>query len=943
MRPRFYLLKNELFSAHITGEAPTESERKNFKSPKLKLGMPERNMWPQVGVVIQSVLKAANCKNLCFSHVADRKASEGDTGSTYLFNGGGIYRDPPPANGATNQNSKFHAKIKGRGNDPSLTTRSCFWLEVPVEVKSDEGEALFSFKTKSTDVSSPCGERLEATQSQQTEVFDAGERDDEDGGEFEDTEDTEDSSEDGIEDSEGDEDSEGEAFDSDDGDLWPSAESTHSTHDLALRFLKKRYPPFVNISNDGMKALDQFVEHQLNVFKCQHRTFCYTVYICFDMARLLYVDRAGAFVSEPFSWVEPTSLLHEFIWKLAKLASNDRHGDMGHDTTAKVISLGERRRFVREAKNPALAAHIRAGLKKAAAEDCPLYELTVEDVPPSPDEWFPDEPFPEHPGPSRSPTNSETRSASSAGDPTASSPTSSTHRFIVGRPHFSSGALAGRCTKGFMAFDVTDPKKWVPCFLKDSWRPYVPGHTRPEHLVYVRLRRMNVVKEDGIATLICGGDVGGRHAQCTRVQDDLPPENRPVPRVHYRLVLEDIGLPLSEFRNFGELSGIFADALKAHNTVWKDAKILHHDVSVGNIMIRVDGEKRTGFLIDWDLSRLESELGKGPVEPDRTGTWQFRSALSLLYPRKPYRRSDDVESFIHAFVYLILRYHVTNTSSVRRVVENYFEQASLIGGIKVGGDQKFQLLQSGRAPFLVKSNPPLQNLLQLLFDRCYTAYSNISETQMGYFYGPIENAEPEEDELMLGRPDSADVIKEVSESFDERGDRLLEQRYRMRLTARQSAPKDADLYTPGKFLTSPGTLINLFANHARQHSAADDKAPDQFIARRYQNPYDGPAPQANRGIAIVTLSTSSSAAPEDDIGSAPASVTMPAAGPSRRALSQSSLSHCKPPAKRERPARALEEPPPDEVGEPSSPERLKKRRKVPVKSRKGEEVRGNAN
>ena len=35
------------------------------------------------------------------------------------------------------------------------------------------------------------------------------------------------------------------------------------------------------------------------------------------------------------------------------------------------------------------------------------------------------------------------------------------------------------------------------------------------------------------------------------------------------------------------------------------------------IRIQPDGT-REGFLIDWDLSRIECELGIGPVEPDRT-------------------------------------------------------------------------------------------------------------------------------------------------------------------------------------------------------------------------------------------------------------------------------------------------------------------------------------
>ncbi len=54
----------------------------------------------------------------------------------------------------------------------------------------------------------------------------------------------------------------------------------------------------------------------------------------------------------------------------------------------------------------------------------------------------------------------------------------------------------------------------------------------------------------------------------------------------------------------------------AHFFAWADAKVLHRDISAGNIMI--DPTTRGGFLIDWDLSRLECELEVGPVEPVRS-------------------------------------------------------------------------------------------------------------------------------------------------------------------------------------------------------------------------------------------------------------------------------------------------------------------------------------
>ena len=48
MGARFHLLDNEIFSAHIPGNSPTAADRKKFKSPKLKKGMRERDIYPQL-------------------------------------------------------------------------------------------------------------------------------------------------------------------------------------------------------------------------------------------------------------------------------------------------------------------------------------------------------------------------------------------------------------------------------------------------------------------------------------------------------------------------------------------------------------------------------------------------------------------------------------------------------------------------------------------------------------------------------------------------------------------------------------------------------------------------------------------------------------------------------------------------------------------------------
>lgn len=48
----------------------------------------------------------------------------------------------------------------------------------------------------------------------------------------------------------------------------------------------------------------------------------------------------------------------------------------------------------------------------------------------------------------------------------------------------------------------------------------------------------------------------------------------------------------------------------AHFHAWEKARILHRDISVGNILIDIYSDERfpNGYLSDWDLSKKESQL-----------------------------------------------------------------------------------------------------------------------------------------------------------------------------------------------------------------------------------------------------------------------------------------------------------------------------------------------
>lgn len=329
------------------------------------------------------------------------------------------------------------------------------------------------------------------------------------------------------------------------------AGTTHDEDDppdsIAAGFMT--VPQFIWNSKEGNGGLAQLAEYMYDTFTHQHRNFCYAIYILRKQCRLLYFDRTGAYVSTPFDWTFTTSPLHTFLWKLT------RKGDpanMGYDTTATLASTDERRRFTAMATHGSVHPDVQQYVQRALADSATLYKLRIRPCPPSKDERFPDEPYPEP-----SPGGSE-------GDHDGAKAQEQEQEFIVGRPHFAAESLVGRCTRGYIALKL-DPnveENDTLCFLKDCWRPYVPGRTRPEHLVYQRLHRHGV---GFIATLICGGDVGGPAAQKTKVQAALFTDNptmQPVPRVHYRICTKEIGIPLMDFRNFRELSFIFVEALK---------------------------------------------------------------------------------------------------------------------------------------------------------------------------------------------------------------------------------------------------------------------------------------------------------------------------------------------------------------------------------------------
>ncbi|PIL24557.1 hypothetical protein GSI_12441 [Ganoderma sinense ZZ0214-1] len=847
MAPRFHLLSAELFLDWVPGNGPSDADREKFKGAKLSESMSEHAMYPELAAVVQSVLDAAGCDVLRFLDTANHKAKDGSSGRRDTFNDGGIYVNSPLAREATEFTSEHRARstmIADQLKNRLLGLRSWNWLNILFELKKSEDLAAFYFKTKPRGYKDSKGASAQASAPPPDPAPAAPS---EPGGH-----------------------QGAPATDTPAQD--PSAGAPREDKSgLKPETTTRTVPPFVRLAKEGEAALAQFIEYMHNVRKCQHRIFSYAVYICYDMAHLFYFDHSGAYISEPFSWVMPDTLLHQFVWKIAKLANAGRFADLGRDPTAELVSGDLKDKFLALKDHKNLPQHVREGFKKATADNCPIYQLEVVPGEPTKDEWFPDEPFPppkESCSPSAGQPPSDPSSSTSVSCPSPSSdplptppPTTSApsaRKFLVGRPHFASDALIGRCTTGYYAYDVTDDdeKNWHVCFLKDSWRPVVPGRTRPEHLLYERFRRHGITPAHGIGTLICGSDVGGHWAQKTRVQKHLPSGNRPALRVHYRIVIDEIGVRLEDFRNFSELSAMFSDAMKVHYQVWSSAKVLHRDISVGNIMIRIQPDgTREGFLIDWDLSRIECELGIGPVEPDRTGTWQFRSALSLRYPWKPYRVSDDIESFIHAFIYLVLRYHAIDVASLRELVMTFFEGASLFQGIKIGGDRKLSFFGSVTLPFSIPTNPNLEGLLKNIIVRCTASYNRINRAEMAlrYGFGPEDTpAALAATPLLTDNKLNLDRNKDLVVPCDD-GDDEAFITANIGSTLRADPRHDTEPYVMTGFLSMHGRLLGLFTDYTIANLGRNDKDVDQFLARRHQDVNQGPTNPGNRRVGSMSV------------------------------------------------------------------------------------------
>lgn len=118
------------------------------------------------------------------------------------------------------------------------------------------------------------------------------------------------------------------------------------------------------------------------------------------------------------------------------------------------------------------------------------------------------------------------------------------------------------------------------------------------------------------------------------------------------MVVYPLGRPISRFHTVEEFLRGFRDAIAGYRSLHLDGKILHRDISPGNIMLaenKKEGEP-WGFLIDLDLS---IEIAAGPARPGEImGTKAFMAIDVMKRRQHTYRQ--DLESFLYVFLWIAI-------------------------------------------------------------------------------------------------------------------------------------------------------------------------------------------------------------------------------------------------------------------------------------------------
>ncbi len=398
--------------------------------------------------------------------------------------------------------------------------------------------------------------------------------------------------------------------------------------ELEKRRLEKDSTPvcFEKDTGSARRIRGQLALYAREMFNHQQRTHLFQLLVAGDIARIIYFDHAGAIVSERIDYIQDGSTLGEFFWRINHMTDKAR----GLDMTSVIASQSDKDMFTSVVKelvanmnNPNHPQRSIPSAEITLDAHYPIYKMTVH------------EGVPRQAGAEQGEETIQTKSSQVA-----------TMELIVQRPIFDAPSPLGRATRGYIAVpvtannatsdeqesdsthDVSDIKSPEPLFLKDTWR-VDHAMLKAENEVYRLLEKYGVER---IPRLVCGGDVRDADGQvqrtisaewAMRVQQDLGITFAELRlHLHHRLV-QRLAYPIESAEKSEEMVRAFYDVLGGKwsisvvlggrfsrvllpLSVIEEAyekmptKVLHRDLSVGNVMLGEDEDEKVGLLADWD-------------------------------------------------------------------------------------------------------------------------------------------------------------------------------------------------------------------------------------------------------------------------------------------------------------------------------------------------------
>ena len=264
------------------------------------------------------------------------------------------------------------------------------------------------------------------------------------------------------------------------------------------------------------------------VFKLQKRLFHYSVVFFGHYARIVRFDRSGIVATEKIDYTTADGgiRLTQFFVRYGKFQSIDR----GHDPSATRVDdelARDMRKYGQAAEEQRPDDYVPPLFNKTLDKQWSWWKLEVYDE-----------------------------------------VTDSRHSFAVGKPHFCAGGVVGRGTFGYIAVpldannkptalhirkDGEKSKDVYFVYLKDTWRIDHPS-LKKEGAVLLALNQKEV---QYVPTLLFHGDLSHdtlSYNNWNIYHPEEEPQDCPLKvHQHYRLVVVEVGKPLSEFRNGREL------------------------------------------------------------------------------------------------------------------------------------------------------------------------------------------------------------------------------------------------------------------------------------------------------------------------------------------------------------------------------------------------------